>query len=92
MTDWISIKDGGLPPIQERFEDANYHGEVEGWFAHFYKHNSRRTCLWTDHDGDGNSDSASQRWMVNGGEGYGPSSMPPTHWRPYPDPPSEVKE
>lgn len=78
MTDWISVKNR-LPPMQERFTGVNYHGEVEGWFAQYYKRNARHTCLWIDDDG--------QRWMVNSADGYSPAKVPPTHWRPYPDPP-----
>lgn len=78
MSEWVSVEDE-LPPIKERFADANFHGEVEGWFPNYYKHNARLTSLWTSDEG--------QRWMVNSGGGYGPAKEPPTHWRPHPDPP-----
>lgn len=79
MSEWISVE-ARPPPVVESFKDGtNYHGTVEGWFAQFYKNNARHTSLWTSDEG--------QRWMVSGGEGYGPAKVPPTHWRPYPDPP-----
>lgn len=83
MSEWISVEER-LPPIKERFTDVNYHGEVEGWFAQYYKRNARHTCLWTSDKG--------QRWMVSSADGYGPAKEPPTHWRPNPDPPITLEK
>jgi hypothetical protein len=75
VIEWIAVKDE-IPPIVESFKDGtNFHGEVLGWFAYFYKENVRKTVLWT-------SDSTKPRWMVQAGSGYGASKEPPTHWMP----------
>ena len=72
---WIKVEDE-LPPITESFKDGmNYHDKVIGWFVYFRKDNARECCLWTCKGVD-------DRWMVSGGEGYGISREPPTHWMP----------